>query len=480
MMAEKNKTKIPYEKIDTQNYSQWYNKVIEEADLTDKRYPVKGMNIWKPYGWKLMQNIDSRTRKHMVNTDHEEVKFPLLIPEDEFQKEADHIKGFDDEVYWVTRAGRNELDIPLLLRPTSETAMYPVFDLWIRSHADLPLKIFQMVNVFRYETKQTRAFTRMREIHFFEAHTCHETGEEAEEQIKQDLEIMEKLSKKLCLPNLELKRTEWDKFPGAEYTVGVDSLLPTGRLLQIAGIHQYKTNFAEAYDIMFEDIEGEHKYVHQTTYGMSARLVGAIVGIHGDEKGVILPPAIAPIQVRIIPITYGDKQNDILEYCQKIKEKLESSDIRTDIDDREDVRPGSKFYDSERKGIPLRIDIGSNELEDKTLTLVRRDTSDKREYQFDELIDKVKHEIKDMEQSLFKNAEEFLQENIVDAHEISEIDENKIYRIGWCGNRGCGEEVEETTERHILGTLYGGEQYNEECIICGNEEAEAAYLCKKE
>ncbi len=472
--------KEPYEKVDPRYYSRWYNEVIEDSNLTDKRYPVKGMNIWRPYGWKLMSNIDSKTTGYMKETDHEEVKFPLLIPEDEFQKEADHIKGFGDEVYWVTRAGRNELDVPLLLRPTSETAMYPVFDLWIRSHADLPLKIFQMVNVFRYETKQTRAFTRMREIHFFEAHTCHETAEEAEEQIKEDLEIMDKLAKKLCLPNLQLKRTEWDKFPGAEYTVGVDSLLPTGRLLQIAGIHQYKTNFAEAYDIMYEDIDGEHKHVHQTTYGMSARLVGAIVGIHGDEKGIVLPPEIAPIQVRIIPITYGEKKDDILGYCRGLKEDLEAADIRVDIDDREDVRPGSKFFDSEQKGIPLRIDVGSDELEKETITLVRRDTGSKDEYDSDNIVEKVKEEHHAMEEEMYRKAEEFLEDNIVDVENMSEITEEKVYRIGWCGSRRCGEVVEEKTDRHILGTLYGEEEYQGTCLHCGEEDVEAAYLCKKE
>lgn len=475
-----NEEKEPYEKVDSQYYSEWYNEVVEKSELTDKRYPVKGMNIWKPYGWELMSNIDSRTEKHMRETGHQKVKFPLLIPEDEFQKEADHIKGFGDEVYWVTRAGSNELDIPLLLRPTSETAMYPVFDLWIRSHADLPLKIFQMVNVFRYETKQTRAFTRMREIHFFEAHTCHETSEEAEEQIKEDLEIMERLSKKLCLPNLELKRTEWDKFPGGEYTVGVDSLLPTGRLLQIAGIHQYKTNFAEAYDITYEDEEGQHRPVHQTTYGMSARLVGAIIGIHGDEKGIVLPPAIAPVQVRIVPITYGDEEDEILEYCSDLKDDLESAGIRVDIDDREDERPGSKFYEAEMKGIPLRIDVGSNELEDESITLVRRDEGEKREYSIEGLVETIEEEMENMEKDMYRKAEEFLYDNIVDAEDIADITEEKVYRIGWCGDRECGQNIEERTDRHILGTLYEGEEFEGGCLNCGDENADAAYLCKKE
>ncbi len=460
-----------------EDFSEWYNDILERADLIDKRYPVKGMNIWKPYGWKLMSLIDKETRRLMNDTDHQEVKFPLLIPEEEFQKEADHIKGFGEEVYWVTHAGKRRLDIPLLLRPTSETAMYPVFDLWIRSHADLPLKIFQMVNVFRYETKQTRAFMRMREIHFFEAHTCHATEGEAERQIYQDLEIMDEIARMLCIPYLKLKRTDWDKFPGADYTVGGDALLPTGRLLQIAGIHQYLTNFSEAYDITYEDLDGEHKNVHQTTYGMSERLIGALIAIHGDDVGPVIPPYIAPIQVRIIPIQYGEDRK-IVDHCKTLLDKLIKADIRADIDDREDVRPGSKFYESEEKGIPVRLDIGSNELEDDIITIVRRDTGEKKTVSTKDAIKELKLIFETMQSEMYERAEEFLKNNIVDASDISEISEEKVYRIGWCGTFECGEGIEESTDRSILGTLYDGEEYSSKCLWCEEETDTVAYLCK--
>ncbi len=456
------------------NFSEWYNNVIEKADLTDKRYPVKGMNVWTPYGWKLMSLIDAETRRLIEQANHHEVKFPLLIPEDEFQKEADHIKGFGDEVYWVSHTGSTKLDVPLLLRPTSETAMYPLFDLWIRSHADLPLKIYQIVNVFRYETKQTRAFMRMREIHFFEAHTCHATEEEAEEQIKQDLEIMDALAKKLCMPYLKLKRTDWDKFPGAHYTVGGDALLPTGRLLQIAGIHQYLTNFSEAYDITYENVDGEHLPVHQTTYGMSERLIGAVVAIHGDDKGVVLPPAIAPIQVRIIPILYGENQ-ELMDYCNHIKSKL--SHLRTDMDDRDDIRPGSKFFESEEKGIPIRIDVGNRELENKEVTLVRRDTGNKITIPIDDLDETLEELMQAMQDDMYRRAEEFLHENIAEPKDISDIKEEKVYRICWCGTLRCGEGIEESTDRNLLGTLYEGEEFKGKCLWCDKETDTAAYLC---
>ena len=208
------------------DFGEWYNETVEKAQLCDKRYPIKGMNVWTPYGWKLMTQIDAYIRREMVATGHDEVCFPLLIPQTEFNKEKEHIKGFDSEVYWVTKAGNNDLDIPLLLRPTSETAMYPMFSLWIRSHTDLPLKVFQIVNTFRYETKQTRAFMRVREIHFFESHTCHETEEDAQKQVEQDMVIMDNVAKELCLPYSMLVRTEWDKFPGAHYTVGIDTVMP--------------------------------------------------------------------------------------------------------------------------------------------------------------------------------------------------------------------------------------------------------------
>ena len=228
--------------LDRSDFSRWYNDVLKYADLCDKRYPIKGMNVWTPYGWKIMRLIDEHIRRELDSTGHGEVNFPLLIPKSEFQKEADHIKGFDSQVYWVTHGGLNELDVPMLLRPTSETAMYPMFSLWVRSHTDLPLKTYQIVNTFRYETKQTRAFIRVREIHFFEAHTCHRDFEDAERQIGEDLEIMDRLGDRLCLPCLKRKRPEWDKFAGADYTIGIDCYMPSGKTLQLGSVHQYRTD----------------------------------------------------------------------------------------------------------------------------------------------------------------------------------------------------------------------------------------------
>src|SRR5437867_1852963 len=260
-----------------EDFSEWYASVIEKAELRDKRYPIKGMDVWLPYGWAIMKRIDQAWREEFDATGHREVNFPLLIPETEFKKEADHVKGFESDVYWVTHGGLNPLDIRLVLRPTSETAMYPMFALWIRSHADLPLKVYQIVSTFRYETKMTRTFLRVREIHFFESHTAHATFEDAQQQIQEDLQIHERLMRRFCLPYIVSKRPDWDKFPGADYSLGADTLLPSGRTLQIATFHQYKDNFSTVYDVKYEDAEGARRYVHQTTDGMSERLVGAVV-----------------------------------------------------------------------------------------------------------------------------------------------------------------------------------------------------------
>ena len=359
-----------------EDFSEWYNEIVELANLTDKRYPIKGMNVWTPYGWKIMRHIDTYIRQECDATDHGEVNFPLLIPETEFQKEKDHIKGFDAEVYWVTHAGLNELDIKLCLRPTSETAMYPIFALWIRSHTDLPLKTYQLVNTFRYETKQTRAFIRVREIHFFESHTCHVDEADAQKQVEEDFVILKNIMAKLCLPYSLLRRTDWDKFPGAYYTVGVDTLMPEGKSLQLGSIHHYRENFSRPFDIKYEDINGTMQYCHQTTFGMSERLVGAVVGVHGDDKGLVLPPAVAPFQVVIVPILAKGNVEAVAAEAKKLADELAAAGVRVKLDDSNE-RPGSKFYNWEIKGVPFRLELGMRDIEGGKVAYAKRNDGKK-------------------------------------------------------------------------------------------------------
>jgi prolyl-tRNA synthetase len=358
----------------SEDFMEWYNEVGELAELTDKRYPIKGMNIWRPYGQSIMNRIDAFTRERMEHTDHEEVNFPLMIPEKLFMKEADQIKGFGGEVFWVDRAGNNPLPDGerWVVRPTSECAMYEIFPLWIRSHQDLPLQTFQICNVFRYETKQTRAFMRVREIHFFEDHSVFANEEDARAHVDLDLEIVGDVFDNLALPTIRTKRPDWDKFPGAVESNAADVIMPSGKVLQCATVHYYGTNFSEAYDMTYEGEDGEHHHCHQTTYGMSERLVGAVVGCHGDDNGLIMPPTIAPIQVVIVPVIFKGDAEAINSYCEDVAERLKVAGIRVKIDSR-DRKPGDKYYHWELRGVPLRLEIGPRDMEGKSVFAARRD-----------------------------------------------------------------------------------------------------------
>jgi prolyl-tRNA synthetase len=457
----------PLEAKKDEKFAEWYLEVIQKAGLSDNRYPIKGMNVWTPYGWRIMTLIDGHIRAEMSRTGYQEVCFPLLVPKTEFQKEAEHIKGFDEEVYWVTHAGKNELDVPLLLRPTSETAMYPIFKLWIRSHADLPLKTYQIVNTYRYETKQTRPFIRIREIHFFEGHTCHADFDDAERQIQEDLEIMANFAERLAVPYLINKRPDWDKFPGAFYSLAVDTLMPNGRSLQLGTIHQYKENFSKPYDITYEKEDGEHVHVHQTTYGMSERLLGAVVGIHGDDKGLVLPPDIAPVQVVIVPIFDKDTAKRVLDTCGGLLNSLREASIRAHLDDR-DIRPGAKFYYWELRGVPLRIEIGPRDLDKGVMTLVRRDDHEKSSPVLEEPVPTILEVLREISVSMMCRARAMLDRDIKDFSDPREAEGHKgIARMPWCGSEECAEDIEKGAGMSILGTSLVHEGKKGDCVSCG-------------
>jgi prolyl-tRNA synthetase len=475
-MAKVEEEQTPLRHKKAEDFNEWYNEIVEKAELCDKRYPVKGLNIWTAYGWKTMAAIDGIIRNEMGDTGHSEVCFPLLVPEDQFKKEEEHIKGFSDEVYWVTRAGGNDLEVKLLLRPTSETAMYPMFSLWVRSHADLPLKIFQIVNVFRFDTKQTRAFIRVREIHFFEAHTCHRDFEDAEKQIREDIEVMARLARKLCMPYRIFKRPDWDKFPGAFYSLACDVLMPDGRTLQVGTIHQYKDNFAKAYDVKYEEEGGEHKHVHQTTYGMSERLLGAVVGLHGDDNGILLPPDIAPIQVVIVPILAKEMKGPVLEEADRIMDELKKAGIRVTMDAR-DLRPGAKYYHWEMRGVPLRLELGPRDMKENKVVLIRRDNRQKAFVPRAGMVGEVRRTL-DLMALEMAGRSALLRGGIRDITSLVEEAPTGILRAGWCGDTACGHEMEDRLGVKMLGTSYDKEEYSGKCVVCGKQAQEAAYLAR--
>jgi prolyl-tRNA synthetase len=298
--------------------------------------------------------------------------------------------------------------------------------------------------------------------------------EDAQCQIEEDIEILARIAKRICLPYTLLVRTEWDKFPGAHYTVGIDTSMPNGRTLQMGSIHHYRTNFSIPYNITYEDENGEHKHVHQTTFGMSERLVGALIGVHGDDKGLVMPPGIAPIQAVIIPIISKNSAQDVAAYCARLRDRLSAAGVRTKLDDR-DARPGSKYYDWEIKGVPVRLEVGARDIENGVVSFCRRDTGEKGTISSDSVEPGVKMLLDVISESMLAKAEEVQKSRVQDIDSLEGIPEDKILRFGWCGSAECGHKFEDEHGFKILGTPYVPEPFHGRCIICGAETDKPAY-----
>ncbi len=462
-----------------QNFSEWFHEIIQQAEIMDIRYPVKGLYVWCPFGFKIRQLVYSKLRE-LLDRDHDEVYFPALIPETELGKEGEHIKGFEDEVFWVTHGGLEPLDVKLALRPTSETAMYPIFKLWIRSHADLPLKVYQIVNTFRYETKHTRPLIRLREITSFkEAHTAHRSYEEAEEQVKEAVKLYKEFYDFLAIPYLIFRRPDWDKFPGADYTIAFDTIMPDGRTLQIGTVHHLADNFARTFDIKYETPDGDHAYVHQTCYGISERCIASLISIHGDDLGLILPFEVAPVQIVIIPILYKGREAQVEELSRKLFEKLKDYGYRVLLDDS-DERPGAKYYKWELKGVPVRFEIGPKEAETGTVVISFRDEKKKFSLSFEEITkEKIEEWAKELKQRLRNRAIEMAKSKIKFFDNLDDlanwIEQRGVGFVYLCSSTECGEVVEENTKGSVLGRFeelpdwLEGFEYKGKCIVCGGE-----------
>ena len=491
-----------------ENFNEWYPFIVEAAELVDKRYPIKGMDVWRPYGWKTMKLIDALTHREMERTDHEEVNFPLLIPENLLDREnalvarlkrareegvnPDDLRdeeeegGFKKEVYWVKHAGENELDIPMFLRPTSETAMYTMFPLWIRSHKDLPLKVYQMVNTFRYETKQTRSFIRVREIHFFEAHTAHADEADATRQIEQDLEIVDTIMHDLCLPVIKAKRPLWDTFPGAWYTIGIDAVMPNGRTLQVASCHHYQDQWAKAFDLTYENLDAQQQHCHQTTYGMSERLLGAVVGMHGDENGLIMPPAVAPFQVVVCPMIKKNSEVDTVAAAEELAAKLRRHGLRVKVDAR-DIRAGQKYYDWEIKGVPLRLDIGPRDIAQGTAYAARR-TGGKEPIPLDgieeaclSILEEISEELRGRSHAHMNDVVQPLPAiNWIDDTYVleGEVKDGHIYELPFDGTDAHAEAIERLTGFAFLGDSTDEYESERPCHMSGTPTRRRVLLAK--
>jgi len=460
----------------SRHFGKWFRHVLIDAGIMDYRYPIKGMAVWMPYGFKLRQNLLQVIRTLLNETGHQEVRFPLLIPETSLAKESEHIKKFEGEVFWVTRGGLTPLEIKYALRPTSEAIIAPMLKLWIRSHADLPMKMYQVVNTFRYETKATRPLIRMREVdNFKEAHTVHATPEEAEAQVKEGVEIYKRFFDTLAVPYKITKRPEWDKFAGAVYSIAFDQIMPDGRTLQNGTVHNLGQNFAKAFEITYETEKGGREYIWQTCYGISGRPLAGMLAAHGDDNGAVLPPAIAPIQVVVIPIPSKGMEKQITKTCQDVASKLKKANISVELDSRSDLTPGAKYYYWELRGVPIRIEIGPRDMRQKEVTIVRRDTLEKQTCKTDKLVAVVKKTMKTMTRDMREKAWQWMNEHVYRVDKLEEANRLLKKRAGivevpWCGNEDCGHKLEEEVNARVLGTPVDlKEKVVGNCVVCGKK-----------
>ena len=457
----------------SEQFGQWFRDILISAEIMDYRYPIKGCGVWLPYGFKIRKNVFQIVRDVLDATGHQEALFPLLIPETSLEKEAEHVSGFEAQCFWVTRGGRKPLKIRYALRPTSETVLGPMLHLWIRAHTDLPLKLYQIVTVFRYETKATRPILRMREFDFKEAHTAHATAEEAEAEVREEIENYKKIFDELCVAYRISRRPEWDKFAGAVYTIAFDMLCPDGRTLQIGTVHNLGQNFAKAFDVTYEKPDGTHEHVWQTCAGISGRGIASVLITHGDDHGIVLPPKIAPTQIIVIPIPYKEKAENVNQKCLEITEKLKKAGFRAEVDTREDVTPGSKYYHWELRGVPIRIEIGPRDIERNEATIVRRDTLTRETCKIEELETKIRSIMNEMTEEMRRKAWKWLEEHTFHTDNIEEAkrlikQKSGIIEAPWCGNNKCGQQLEETVDARILGTPEGDIELrtDEKCIMC--------------
>jgi len=473
---------LPLEHDKKTEFAEWYSEVVKKAEIVDNRTPVKGANVLLPNGYGIWENIQKILDRELKATGHNNYYFPMFIPEELLNQEAEHFSGFAPEVAWITHVGNRKLERKVGLRPTSEAIMYSMFSLWIRAHTDLPLKVNQWCNIVRWDTKETKVLLRDREFLWHEGHTAHATYEEAEEQVKESMRIYEKLFDDLALSYIILKRPKHDTFPGADYSVAYDAPLPDGRVLQIGTTHNLGQNFSKAFDVKFQKPDGDHDYVYQTSYGISTRIIAAILSFHGDNKGALIPPKVALTQVIIIPIYFKNKHEIVKEAANKVLETLKNAGIRARADLRDNYTSGWKFNQYELLGVPLRLEIGPRDIEKNQVVLVRRDNGEKITVPQDQLVKKVKDTLDAIEETLRQKAWKRLEESISEAKTFEEIE--KIYnekrgiiRTNWCGNPECADVLKEKLSVEIRGTkLNEEEEPFHSCVVCGKEAKQVVYV----
>ncbi|PGL70973.1 proline--tRNA ligase [Bacillus sp. AFS055030] len=460
------------------DFAQWYTDIVKKAELVDYS-SVKGCMILRPYGYALWENIQKELDFQFKQTDHENVYMPLFIPKSLLQKEADHVEGFAPEVAWVTHGGHDELAEPLAVRPTSETLFCEHFSKTVESYNDLPKLYNQWCSVVRWE-KTTRPFLRTTEFLWQEGHTAHATAEEAQKETIQMLNVYANfLEDFLAIPVIKGQKTEKEKFAGAKATYTIESLMHDGKALQSGTSHNFGDGFAKAFDIQYTDRNSKRQYVHQTSWGMTTRVIGALIMVHGDNSGLVLPPKVAPTQVMVIPI--AQHKEGVIEKATELKTRI-SKIARVKID-TSDKMPGWKFNEYEMKGIPVRVEIGPKDIEKNQAVLVRRDTREKTIVSLDALEENITKLLEEIQQSLYEKALNNRTEKTFKAtsmDELKQISEEKqgFIKAMWCQDLACEEQIKEEAGLTSRCIPFEQEQIADTCVCCGKKTDVMVYWGK--
>jgi len=465
-----------------EDYSRWYLDVIQAADLAEHS-SVKGCMVIKPNGYALWENIQGQLDRMFKETGHVNAYFPMLIPESFLKKEAEHVEGFAPECAVVTQGGGKRLEEALVIRPTSETIIWSTYKKWIQSYRDLPILINQWANVVRWEMR-TRLFLRTTEFLWQEGHTAHATNEEAQRETMQMIEVYRRFAEEyLAAPVYVGYKTEREKFAGAVRTYCIEAMMQDRKALQAGTSHHLGQNFAKAFDVTFQDENGKLDYVWATSWGVSTRLIGALIMVHSDDNGLVIPPRLAPIEVVVIPIWKNDAEIEGMR--RRIAELTEAwkGRLRFKVDDRDQFRPGYKFNEWENRGVTIRIEIGPRELENNQVVLVRRDTGEKTLLPQEGLLDKIKELLEQIQSDLFNKAKTFRDANTLPEDDYEQFkkkieEPGGFFRVHWCGSAECENQFQETSKATIRLIPIDGEKEQGHCIVCGKPSEQRVLVAK--
>lgn len=453
------------------DFSEWYTQVVLKAELADYA-PVKGLIVLRPDGYSIWESIKDSLDEKLKKTGHRNGFLPVLIPESLLGKEKDHFAGFNPEVFWVTHSGDSEVGDRLALRPTSETLAYSLYSKWIQSWRDLPLKINFWNTALRAEIKATKPFIRTSEFLWQEGHTVHATKEEAEKEVHEILEIYRKtVEEDLAIPVIIGKKSDKEKFVGAVYTTTMESMMPDGKALQMGTSHFLGQNFSKPFEVKFLDKNNLETYAWQTSWGVSWRLIGALIMVHGDDKGLVLPPRVAPIQIVVVPIYYSDKDAQrVHAKADEVEKILQNKGLRVYVDRRDELTPGFKYNEWELKGVPLRIEIGPKDLDKNKVTVARRHIKQKSDLAFDQIESQIDEILQGIQNDLFVSAQKFLSEHIIKESDYasfkSALEKGCFVDAPWCGKTICEEKIKEETMADIRVIPFERNNTTGKCIYC--------------